>query len=102
MPNLQEMLQQARQMQEQMQRQLEDLRVEASAGGGMVTVRMNGQKQVLDLKIDPEALKDGDAEMLQDLVMGAVNQAARQVDEQFQQKLGALAGKVGLPGLGLG
>ena len=99
MPNLQEMLQKARQVQEQIQRQLEELRVEAASGGGIVTVRMNGQKLLLDLKIDPEAVKDGDVEMLQDLVMAAVNQAARQVDEQFQQKLGSLAGGLGLPGL---
>lgn len=99
MPSIQEMLQQARLVQEQMKKQLDDLRVEAASGGGIVTVRMNGQKLVLDLKIDPEAVKDGDVEMLQDLVMAAVNQAARQVDEQFQQKLGALAGGLGLPGL---
>ena len=99
MPNLQEMLQKARQVQEQIQRQLEELRVEAASGGGIVTVRMNGQKLLLDLKIDPEAVKDGDVEMLQDLVMAAVNQAARQVDEHFQQKLGSLAGGLGLPGL---
>ena len=99
MANLQEMFQQARKMQEQIQRQIEELRVEGSSGGGIVTVRMNGQKLLLDLKIDPEAVKDGDVEMLQDLVMAAVNQAARNVDEQFQQKLGSLAGGLGLPGL---
>jgi DNA-binding YbaB/EbfC family protein len=99
MPSIQEMLQQARMVQEEMQRQLEDLRVEASAGGGIVTVRMNGQKFLLELKIDPEAVKDGDVEMLQDLVMAAINQASRQVDEQFQKKLGSLAGGLGIPGL---
>lgn len=99
MPNLQEMLQQARMMQEQIQRQLEELHVETAAGGGIVRVRMNGHKQILELKIDPEAVQDKDVEMLQDLVMAAVNQASRQVDEQMKQKLGALAGGMGLPGL---
>ena len=99
MPTLQEMLQQARMMQEQIQRQLEELHVEAASGGGIVRVRMNGHKQILELKIDPEAVQDKDVEMLQDLVMAAVNQASRQVDEQMKQKLGALAGGLGLPGL---
>ena len=99
MPTLQEMLRQARMMQEQIQRQLEELHVEAAAGGGIVRVRMNGHKQILELKIDPEAVQDKDVEMLQDLVMAAVNQASRQVDEQMKQKLGALAGGLGLPGL---
>ena len=99
MPSLQEMLQQARKMQEQIQRQLEELHVEAAAGGGIVRVRMNGHKQILELKIDPEAVQDKDVEMLQDLVMAAFNQASRQVDEQMKQKLGALAGGLGLPGL---
>ena len=98
MPNLQEMMQQVRKMQEQMQRQLEELRVEAGAGGGIVRVRMNGQKHVLEMKIDPEAVKDGDVEMLQDLVMAAINEASRKVDQEIQQKLGALAGGLGLPG----
>ncbi len=99
MTNLQQMMQQVKKMQEQMQRQLEELRVEAGAGGGMVQVRMNGQKHVLAVKIDPEAVKEGDVEMLQDLVLAAVNEASRQVDQQIQQKLGALAGGLGLPGL---
>ncbi len=99
MPNFQQMMQQVRKMQEQMQRQLEELRVEASAGGGVVRVRMNGQKQVLELKIDPEAVKDGDVEMLQDLVTAAVNEAGRQVEQQIQEKLGSLAGGLGLPGI---
>ena len=95
--NLPEMMQQARKVQEQMQRQLADLRVEASSGGGMVTAIMNGQKQLLVLTVDPQLLKDGDAEMLQDLVMGAVNQAAQRVDEQMQQRMGSLLGSLGLP-----
>ena len=95
--NLPEMLAQARKVQEQMHRQLQELRVEASTGGGMVTLTMNGQKQILTLTIDPQLLKDGDVEMLQDLVIGAINQASQRVDEQMQQKVGSLLGGLGLP-----
>jgi len=95
--NLPEILQQARKVQEQMQRQLQELRVEASAAGGAVQVVMSGQKYVLSLTIDPQLLKDGDTEMLQDLVMGAINQASQRVDEQMQQKVGSLLGGMGLP-----
>ncbi len=93
--NLPEMLLNARKAQEQIQRQLQDLRVQGSAVGGAVEVVMNGQKQVLSLKIDPQLVKDGDTEMLQDLVMGALNQASQRVDEQMQQKVGALLGGLG-------
>ena len=99
MRNLQQMMQQVKKMQEELQQQMESLRVEASSGGGMVTVRMNGAKQVLAVKIDPEALKNGDAEMLQDLVQAAVNQALRQVDETLADKLGGLTGWMKIPGL---
>ncbi|OFV96846.1 MAG: nucleoid-associated protein, YbaB/EbfC family [Acidobacteria bacterium RIFCSPLOWO2_02_FULL_61_28] len=92
MRNLQQMMQQVKKMQEELQQQMESLRVEASSGGGMVTVRMNGAKRVLSVKIDPEALKNSDAEMLQDLVQAAVNQALRQVDEAMADKLGGLTG----------
>ena len=97
--NLPEMLQQARKVQEQMQRQLQELRVEASAAGGAVQVVMNGQKLVLSLIIDPQLLKDGDAEMLQDLVMAAINEASRRVDQAMQSSLGGMLGGMGLPGL---
>lgn len=97
--NLKEILQQARGMQEKMQQELEALRVEASTGGGMVTVRVNGQRQILDLKIDSQLIKDGDTEMIQELVRGAVNQAFKEVDEQMKKKMGALAGNLGLPNL---
>jgi len=99
LPNFGDLLKKARTMQEQMQRDLETLRVEASAGGGMVTVHMNGQKQVLSLKIDPQLLKDADTEMVQELVKSAVNQATREVDEQMRKKLGGLAGGLGLPNI---
>ena len=99
LPNFGELLKKARGMQEQMQRDLESLRVEASAGGGMVTVRMNGQKEILELKIDPQILKDADLEMVQELVKGAINQATRDVDEQMRKKLGGMAGGLGLPNI---
>ena len=92
MRNLQQMMQQFKKMQEELQQQMESLRVEASSGGGMVTVQMNGTKQVLSVKMDPEAVKTGDVEMLQDLVQAAVNQALREVDKALADKLGALTG----------
>ena len=97
--NLRDILQQARGMQEKMQQELDALRVEASTGGGMVTVRMNGQRQILELKIDPQLVRDGDQEMIEELVRGAMNQALKEVDEQMRKKMGALAGNLGLPNL---
>ena len=78
--DLQEMMQQAKQMQEQLQREMQQIRVEASVGGGIVRVAMNGAKELVDLKIDPEAVKGGDAEMLQDLIIAAVNEASRKAE----------------------
>jgi DNA-binding YbaB/EbfC family protein len=97
--NIQKLMRQAQQMQERVQREMGELVVEASAGGGMVTVRMSGHKQLVGVSIDREAIEAGDAAMLGDLVLVAVNDAARKVDEALQSKLGAVAG--GLPGLGL-
>jgi len=94
---LQQMLTQFRQMQESLQKQVEYLHVEASAGGGMVTVKMNGQKQVTELRIEPEVFAGRDAEMLQDLIMAAVNDASRRVDEELANQLRDLTG--GIPGL---
>jgi nucleoid-associated protein EbfC len=94
--NLQEMMGQMKKMQEQLQQQMETVRVEASAGGGMVTVQMNGNKKLLRVKIDPQALRDGDVEMLQDLVQAAVNEGLRKVDDSLKEMLGGLMG--GLPG----
>ncbi len=99
MPNIQQMMNQVRKMQEQLQKQLEELRVDSTSGGGMVQVKMNGHKHLLELKIDPEAVKDGDVEMLQDLILAAVNECARRVDEALQSKMGALAGGLGIPGM---
>jgi len=95
--NIQKLMRQAQEMQEKMQRELAELVVESSAGGGMVAVEMNGHKQLLAVRIDPEVLDPKDPAMLQDLVLAAVNEAARKVDEAMQSKLGGLAG--GLPGL---
>ncbi|MEO8277974.1 MAG: YbaB/EbfC family nucleoid-associated protein [Thermoanaerobaculia bacterium] len=95
--NIQKLMKQAQQMQEKMQRELGELVVEATAGGGMVTVKMSGHKQLLAVTIDPEVMDPADAGMLQDLVLAAVNEAGRKVDESMQTKLGSLSG--GLPGM---
>jgi DNA-binding YbaB/EbfC family protein len=93
--NMQAMMKQAQQMQEKLQQEVALIRVEGSAGGGMVTVKMDGHKNVLGVKIDPEVA--GDVEMLQDMVTAAFNEAARKVDEESQQKMGGLLGGMGLP-----
>jgi len=93
--NMQAMMKQAQQMQERLQEEIALIRVEASAGGGMVTVQMSGQKNVTAVKIDPEVA--GDVEMLQDMVMAACNEAAKKVDEEIQQKTSGLLGGLGLP-----
>ena len=93
--NMQAMMKQAQQMQQRMQEEVEQIRVEASAGGGMVTVKMDGHKRVLAVTIDPEAA--GDAEMLQDMVMAAFNEAHKKVEEQTQQKMSGMLGGMGLP-----
>jgi hypothetical protein len=98
-PNMQQILKQAQKMQEQIKKQMEELVVEASAGGGMVTVKMNGQKQLLAVSIDPEALSSSDREMIQDLILAAVNEANRKVDEQLQGEIGNLAGGMKIPSL---
>jgi nucleoid-associated protein EbfC len=102
MKNLQQMqqiLKQVQQMQEQLQQQLDTLIVEASAGGGMVAVKMNGQKHLVSVSIEKEVFASGDVEMLQDLFLAAANEAARKVDEQLASRVGNLAGGLNLPGL---
>jgi DNA-binding YbaB/EbfC family protein len=94
---LQQMLSRLRQVQEDLQRQVNSVAVEASAGGGMVTVKMNGQKQVLEVKIEKEVFAGKDHEMLQDLVRAAVNEASRRVDEELANQMKSMAG--GMPGL---
>jgi DNA-binding YbaB/EbfC family protein len=88
--NMQQMMKQAQAMQEKMQREMEEMVVEATAGGGVVTVKMQGTKELVALSIDPEAVKDGDVEMLQDLIVAAVNEAGRKVDEAMKSKLGGM------------
>ena len=97
--NLQEMLSQARQQAEKLQEKMQQITVEASSGGGSVTVRMSGQKQLQSITIEPEVVKSGDIEMLQDLVVAAVNEAARKVDEALKSSLGGMLGGMGLPGM---
>jgi hypothetical protein len=96
--NLQDMLAQARQQAEKLQEKMQQITVDASSGGGSVTVKMNGQKQVLSVAIEPEVVKSGDIEMLQDLVMAAVNEAVRKVDDAMKASLGGMFGGMGLPG----
>jgi DNA-binding YbaB/EbfC family protein len=93
------MMKQVQQMQERMQQEIAALRVEAAAGGGMVKVVMTGEKALASLTIDPEAVSKDDVEMLQDLVLAAVNEANRKVDEEVQAKMGALTGGLKIPGL---
>ena len=92
---MQAMMKQAQQMQETLQQEIAQIRVEGSAGGGMVTVKMDGHKSVLGVKIDPEVA--GDVEMLQDMVTAACNEAVRKVDEESQKKMGGMLGGMGLP-----
>jgi DNA-binding YbaB/EbfC family protein len=96
---LQEMMSQARQKYDELQQKLASTVIEASAGGGSVTVKMNGQKQVLGVTIEPEVVKSGDVEMLQDLVTAAVNAAVRKVDDELQSSMGSMLGGLNLPGL---
>jgi len=93
--NMQQMMQQAQRMQEKLQQEIAQIKVEATAGGGMVTVNMDGQKHVTGVKIDPEVA--GDVEMLQDMVMAAFNEAVKKVDAEIQQKMGGMLGGMGLP-----
>ena len=88
--NIQQMMKQAQQMQDRMQKQMAELRVEATSGGGMVTVVMNGAKQVQSLKIDPEAVSKEDVEMLQDLIVAAINDAHRKADEELSRNMGGM------------
>jgi nucleoid-associated protein EbfC len=98
--NIQKMMQQAQQMQEQLQKKMAEMRIDATAGGGMVTVTVSGNKQLLSIKIDPEVVSKDDVEMLQDLIVAAVNDAHRKVDETLATQLRGLTGGLGIPGLG--
>jgi len=97
--NLQDLVSQAKRQYETLQKKMEETVVEGSSGGGTVTVKMDGRKQVLAIKIDPDAVKSGDIEMLQDLITAAVNGAVHKVDEAMQSTMGGMLGGMGLPGL---
>jgi nucleoid-associated protein EbfC len=96
--NLNEMMAAAKQQAEELQSKMAQTVVEASAGGGSVIVKMNGKKELLNIKIEPEVVKSGDVEMIQDLVTAAVNEAGRRVDQAMQSSLGGMLGGMGLPG----
>jgi DNA-binding YbaB/EbfC family protein len=97
--NIQQMMKQAQQMQERLKKQMDELRVEATAGGGMVTVVVNGNKQIHSLKIDPEVVSKEDVEMLQDLILAAINDAQRKADEELNKSMGGLMGGMKIPGM---
>ena len=97
--NIQQMMKQAQQMQERLQKQMAELKIEATSGGGMVAVVVNGAKQVLSLKIDPEVVSRDDIEMLQDLIVAAVNDAHRKADEEIAKSMGGMMGGLKIPGL---
>jgi hypothetical protein len=97
MSSMRQLMKQAQEMQERLQRELNELIVEASVGGGMVTVKMSGHKQVVSVTIDPEAMDKDDPSMLEDLIVAAVNEAGRKVEETMQGKMGSMAAN--LPGL---
>ena len=97
--NIQQMMKQAQQMQERMQKQMAEMKVEATAGGGMVTVTVNGHKQVLAVKLDPEVVSKDDVEMLQDLIVAALGDAHRKVDEALASQMQGMMGGLRIPGL---
>ena len=97
MSSMRQLMKQAQEMQERLARELNDLIVEASVGGGMVTVKMSGHKQIVSVKIDPEAMDKDDPSMLEDLIVAAINEAGRKVEESMQGKMGSMAAS--LPGL---
>ena len=97
--NVNQIMKQAQQMQERLQKQMADLKVEATAGGGMVTVVMNGSKQLQSIKIDPEAVSKDDVEMLQDLILAAINDAHRKVDDEMSKQMSGMMGGLKIPGM---
>src|SRR3954464_1663743 len=97
--NIQQMMKQAQDMQERLQKQMAEMKVEATAGGGMVTVVMNGAKEIQSLKIDPEAVSKDDVEMLQDLILAAIRDAQRKADEAMQKQMSGMMGGMKIPGM---
>ena len=96
--NIQELMSKAKQQYELLQRKMQETVVESSSGGGSVSIKMDGRKQVLSIKIDPETVKAGDLEMLQDLITAAFNGASQKVDDSMKSAMGGMLG--GLPGIG--
>jgi DNA-binding YbaB/EbfC family protein len=96
---IQDMMRQAQEMQERIQREMNDLTVQATSGGGMVTVAVNGHKHLLRVVIDPEVVSKDDVGMLQDLIVAAINDAHRKVDEALKEKMGGIFGGLKIPGL---
>ena len=96
---MKQLMKQAQKMQEQMQKQVESTVVEATAGGGMVTVKMNGNKQLISIQVEQDVFAGGDKEMLQDLIVAAVNEATRKVDEALAGSLGNMTGGMRIPGI---
>ncbi|HET9387205.1 MAG TPA: YbaB/EbfC family nucleoid-associated protein [Gemmatimonadales bacterium] len=97
--DIQSVMTQARQMQERLRKQMDEMRAEATAGGGMVTVVVNGAKQLQSIRLDPAVVSRDDVEMLQDLILAAVNDAQRKIDEQMERSMSGLMGGLKLPGL---
>ena len=97
--NIQQMMKQAQEMQDRLQRELAETEVEATAGGGMVTVVMTGVKQLRSVTIDPEVVSKDDVEMLQDLIVAAINDAQRKGDDEVSGKMGGMMGGLKIPGL---
>jgi nucleoid-associated protein EbfC len=97
--NIQKMMQQAQQMQERLHKQMADMRIEGASGGGMVTVTVSGHKQLQQIKIDPEVVSKDDVEMLQDLIVAAVSDAHRKVDEALANQMQGMMGGLRLPGM---
>ncbi|MGB9454783.1 MAG: YbaB/EbfC family nucleoid-associated protein [Bryobacteraceae bacterium] len=93
--NMQQMMQQAKQMQERLQQEIAQIKVEATAGGGMISMTMDGQKNLLSVKIDPEVA--GDVEMLQDMVLAAHSEALKKIEAETQQKMSGMLGGLGVP-----
>jgi DNA-binding YbaB/EbfC family protein len=97
--NIQKMLKQAKEMQEKLQKEMAEMRTEGSSGGGMVTVVLDGTKNLISLRIDPEVIDKDDPEMLQDLIIAAFNDANAKVDEALSEKMGAFGAGMKIPGL---
>lgn len=97
--NLQDLMSKAKSQYEALQKKMQETVVEASSGGGTVTAKMDGRKQLLSLRIEPEAVKSGDVEMLQDMVVAAINEASRKIDAQMQSTVGGMLGGLNIPGL---